>query len=375
MKKFYSVISKYFVTFVIVYILGFLIAIVLFFTLPRKYKATAEIMPNLEPELMMTIGSSLANLNPLLGLMVSPSDIYARIIQSRAVLYPVIDSLNLKQKFKTRSYIKVYRKLLKGIEIKSYTEGIVEISYEDKDPKFAAQIVNLIVRELDRFNKQTVMTKGKALREFLEQRLKEEDILIGSLRDSLEKFQKKYGTVFPEEEYKEWVSAYFDIYKGYLISKAEYDYLSEIYSPGSPILSLKLNELEVYEKQLRDFANESKADSQTSKTPRILNFPLRTVPELAKVYGELLVKLQAHEEVYKFLFTKYEEAKILEKKDTPTFTLMHWAEVPDYKSYPRGTILVMFFFFMSTIVNILIFFIGELRENGLLDGFFNSLNK
>uniref|UniRef100_A0A7C2K385 Polysaccharide chain length determinant N-terminal domain-containing protein n=1 Tax=candidate division WOR-3 bacterium TaxID=2052148 RepID=A0A7C2K385_UNCW3 len=369
MRKFYSVIARYFWIFFTVYLLGFLVAIILFFALPRKYKATAEIMPSLEPELMTTIGSSLANLNPLLGLMVSPADIYARIIQSRAVLYPVIDSLNLKQRFKTKSYVKTYRKLLKAIEIKSYTEGIVEVSYEDKDRQFATQLVNLVVRELDRFNKQTVMTKGKALREFLERRLKEEEVIIAGLRDSLEKFQKKYGTVFPEEEYKQWVSSYFDIYKGYLLSKAECDFLSEIYSPGNPILSLKLNELQVYEKQLKDFANETTPDSQPSKTPRILNFPLRTVPELAKVYLDLLVKITAHEEVYKFLFTKYEEAKILEKKDTPTFTVMRWAEVPDYKSYPRGTILVLFFFFVSTLVNILIFILGEFKEEGLLNKF------
>jgi|UniRef100_A0A7V3NU46 uncharacterized protein involved in exopolysaccharide biosynthesis len=366
MKKFYPAISRYFKIFFIVYLVGFLLALVLFFTLPRKYKATAEIMPTLEPELMMTIGSSLANINPLLGLMVSPADIYARITQSRAVLYPVIDSLNLKQRFKTNSYIRAYRKLLKGIEIKSYTEGIVEISYEDKDRQFAADLVNLVVRELDRFNKQTVMTKGKALRAFLEQRLKEEDQLIGTLRDSLERFQKKYGTVSPEDEYKEWVSSYFDIYKGYLLSKAEYDYLKEIYSPENPILNMKLNELQVYEKQLKDFANETRSDSSQAKAPRILNFPLRTVPELAKTYWDLFVKIKAHEEVYTFLFTKYEEAKILEKKDTPTFTVMHWAEVPDYKSYPRGTVLVMFFFFISTLINILLFMFGELKEDGLL---------
>lgn len=365
MKNFISLFKRYFKIFLGVYLAGFVIAIILFITLPRKYQATAEIMPSLEPELMMTIGSSLANINPLLGLMVSTSDIFARIIQSRAVLYPVIDSLNLKERFKTKSYIRTYRKLMKGIEVKSYTEGIVEISYEDKDKKFATDLVNLVVRELDRFNKQTVMTKGRALREFLDLRLKEEEQLLSALRDSLQNFQKKYGTVFPEDEYKEWVTSYYEIFKGYLTSKAEYDYYREIYPSESPILSLKLNELKAYEKQLRVVANEPTVDTQFTKIPKILNVPLTDIPELARKYLDLMVKIKAHEEVYTFLFTKYEEAKILEKKDTPTFTVMQWAEIPDYKSYPRGTILVLFFFFISTLVNILIFMVGELKEDGL----------
>ncbi|MGB9824100.1 MAG: GumC family protein [Candidatus Hydrothermia bacterium] len=359
MSDFLALIRRYLKLFFIVYVVGFLVALLLYFVLPRKYKATAEVMPSLDPETFAVIGSSLANFNPLLGLMVSPVDIYARIAQSRGVLYPVIDSLDLRSKFKTKSYIKTYRKLLKSIEIKTYTEGILELSYEDKDKYFATNLVNLVVRELDRANKELIMTKGKALREFLEKRMAEEEASINSLRDTLEQLQKRYGTLDLEAEYAEWVKAYYEMLKNYLMSRTEYDYLKQIYSESSPLLILKEKELKVYDEQLRGFLNEISSEEAGGNVRRVFNVPYTKLPTYARQYMELKVKLSAHEEVYKFLFTKYEEAKILEKRDTPTFTVLRYAEVPDYKSYPKGTHLVLLFFFLSTVINIVILLVKE----------------
>ncbi len=360
MDTFLSFLKKYFKLFIGVYLAGFLIAILLFITLPRRYKATAEIMPSLEPELMMTLGSALTSFNPLVSMMISPADILARVLYSRAVLYPVIDSLDLRKKLKSSSYVKVYRKLLKSIEVKAYMEGIVEVSYEDKDPYFAAQLVNTIVRELDHFNRFTVMTKGRALREFLELRLKEEEELLAALKDSLQDFQKKYGTMFPEQEYGEFLKSYYEIVKNYLLAKAERDLYKVIYYENSPAVKMKSEELKVYEKQLSSILGAdvySKTDS--SLGAKILNVPMSEIPEFVRRYFDLVYRIEAHKEVYKFLFSKYEEAKILEKKDTPTFTVMRYADVPDYKSFPRGTHLVLYFFLLSTLFNIVIFVLKE----------------
>jgi len=354
-----KILTKYLKVFIFFYMLGFLLAIVLFFTLPKKYKATAEIMPSLEEELLTTIGSALTNFNPLMSMMVTPADIYAKIIQSRAVMYEVMDSLNLYKKFKSKSKIKLYRKLIKSIEIKPYAEGIIEISYEDRDKEFAAKMVNTVVKALDDVNRKTVMTKGKELRIFLEGRLKEEKALIDSLRDSLKTFQAKYNTILPVDEYASLVTGYFGLYKEYMMEEAKLEYMTKIYSEDNPLVQTQAKMVETYEKQLRTYL---RADDSTKNAKMIFNVSHREIPEVIATYLDLKLKLEAHEEVYKFLFSKYEEAKLMEQKDTPTFTVMKLAEVPDYKSSPRGTHLVLIFFFISTLVNLTILIIGEVPE-------------
>ncbi|HOP31773.1 MAG TPA: hypothetical protein PKU94_00095 [Candidatus Hydrothermia bacterium] len=363
------VFTKYLKIVVPVYVVSIAIALILFYTIPRRYKATAEIMPSLEQELITTIGSALANYNPSVSMLVTPADIYSRIIQSRAVLYPVIDSLDLQKKLKAKGKMHAYKKLSKGIEVKPYSEGIIEISYEDKDKAFAAELVNRLILELDNFNKQTVMTKGKALREFLEVRLKEEENLINALMDSLKTYQKQYGTVLIEQEYVQWVQAYFEVFKNYLLKKTEYDYYKEIYSADNPLLEIKAKEVDALQEQLNYILNEPGEGEKTFSGSRIFSIPISKVPEAMQEYFGLKVKLDAHEEVFKFLFTKYEESKLLEKKDTPTFTVMRWAEVPDMKSYPRGTHLVVLFFIIGTLVNVLILVVGEVPETRELLGY------
>ena len=55
---------KYRKIFVINTFLAVSIALILFFTLPRRYKATSEIIPTLEPEIVATIGTCLLYTSP-----------------------------------------------------------------------------------------------------------------------------------------------------------------------------------------------------------------------------------------------------------------------------------------------------------------------
>ncbi|MEO0251079.1 MAG: hypothetical protein ABIM44_02415 [candidate division WOR-3 bacterium] len=359
MGPFKKILAGYFKVFLIVYVVNFFIALLLYYTLPRKYTATAEIMPSLDQEILVTLGSALANFNPLVSMMVTPADIYTKIIQSRAVLYELIDSLDLQKKFKVKSKILAYRRLLKALEVKPYSEGIIEISYEDKDKEFATNLVNAVVRILDNFNRKTIMTKGKDLRLFLEERLAEEEHLIETLRDSLKVLQKKYNAIQPESEYMMLLEGYFNIYKEYSIRRAEFSYLKKIYGENNPLLSIKEKELEAYEKELKKIIRDAENPGNPEK---IFNISQKELPEVMAKFLDIMLKLEAHQEVYKFLFTKYEEAKLLEKKDTPTFTVMRWAEIPDHKSFPRGTHLVILFFIFATMINIIIFIVGELPE-------------
>ena len=348
---------KYRKIFVINTFLAVSIALILFFTLPRRYKATSEIIPTLEPEIVATIGTSLIMSNPLLSFLVTPADIYARILKSRCVIGQLVDKLGLVEKMGARNREALVKKLQRSLIVKTYPEGLIEVSFEHKDKELAVAIVNTSVSLLDSINKYTLMTKGKELRRFLEQRLKEVKEELETFQDSLRSLQESYNFVNLEEEYKSFIGEYITLYADLFKEKIETEFLKEIYGEGSSTLFQKEKKIQVLQKKLRDIFH--KGGFKDGGYGPGFAIPVRAVPSIFKKYVTILAEIEARKEAYSFIFAKYEEAKIMEKKDTPTLTILSYATLPQLKSWPRGSRMLLIAVFIALMVSVILVFIEE----------------
>jgi len=72
------------------------------------------------------------------------------------------------------------------------------------------------------------------------------------------------------------------------------------------------------------------------------------------------VKVQ--EEVFALLTQEYEKAKIQEVKDTPTVEILDEANLPERKSFPRRTQIVVISFVCSLFLGLLLAFFFEYLE-------------
>lgn len=353
---------KYRRVFIINFFLAVGIAVILFFSLPRKFRATAEIMPSLEPETIMSIGTSLTMANPLLSFMVTPADIYARILKSRSVIEPVIDKLDLQKKFKAKYKDVLIKKLQRAIEVKTYPEGLIEVSFEHRDKLLATQIVNQAISTLDSVNKYTVNTKGRELRLFLAQRLSEVKKELSSYQDSLKNLQQKYKFIELTDEYAVVAEKYTEFYANLLQNKTELELLEKLYGKDSRLsfVEQKREKIKILENYIIQMLNGKNKDNPSFGPGFAL--PFSRIPEVAKKYIMFLAEIEARKEVYAFLFSKYEEAKILEKKDTPTLSILSYATAPQKKSWPKGSYLVFISVIISFFVSILYVAFMENKE-------------
>ncbi|RLJ04271.1 MAG: hypothetical protein DRP08_02135 [Candidatus Aenigmatarchaeota archaeon] len=352
MTKYLKIIIKYRWIYFLSFFIPVSIALILFFTLPRRYTATAEIMPSLEPETMATIGASLTLANPFLNLMVTPADIYARILRSRTVVEGVIDKLDLQRRFKARYKDVLIRKLQKSIGIKVYPEGLIEVYYEHKDKVLATRIVNEFILVADSVNRYAVMTKGKELRIFLEGRLKEMRLELSAYQDSLGELQKKYGFIDLPEEYKAFAHSFVNVYTDLVLEKARLEYIANLYGKDSPLVEKKEKQI----RALKDYINKKILKGQNISEEGYgvgFSVSLNKLPEVLKKYLMYNAEIEARKEAYSFLFSKYEEAKLLEKKDTPTINILSFAKIPQKKSWPRGSRLV----FLGIVVGFIVSFL------------------
>ena len=77
--------------------------------------------------------------------------------------------------------------------------------------------------------------------------------------------------------------------------------------------------------------------------------------------------MKIQEAIFELLTQQYEQAKIMEQKDTPTVQFLDIASPPEKRSFPRRTFIVVFAFALSIVFNILLAFtidyVNDVKNN------------
>lgn len=143
------------------------------------YTATSKIMPPQQQS--STLSSMLGQLGSLAGAagsvagLKNPNDLYVGMLQSQSVADSLIRRFNLQQRYQTKTMADTRRTLAKMTDAVSGKDGLIALSVDDEDPKFAATLANAYVDELSKVNQRLAVTDAAKRRFFFEQQLKETD--------------------------------------------------------------------------------------------------------------------------------------------------------------------------------------------------------
>ena len=372
-----------------------LIAVLITLVLEHKYTSTATILPpNPEQEAMfglmyssfMGAGSSgLSSLARVSGIMpgfATPSDLYAAIIQSGRIRGEIIKKYDLRKEFKAKTNYDASKTLEEITTVEVSPEGIISVSVTYKNKYLATDIANSYIEELDRFNTVTTMTVGKKFRIFVEQRLTEAEDSLAKAEETLRNFQEKHRTVALDVEVESAIETIaqlksqiilLEVQKGALYSSSQID---------NPYLNNIDRELRELKKQLSriEFGAESKDKKEFGVGYSV---PFSELPALSLEYARILRDMKIQAAIFELLTHQYEQAKIMELKDTPTVQLLDIAEVPEKRSFPRRTLIVALTFIFSLFVNIplvfLLEYLGDVKskpdKHTIIVKFVNDLSK
>lgn len=322
------------VTFTI--IISFLIlGVVLAFTLPKRYTAVAKLLPPSPQFPLGRIGNrqftflqglEIPGLLPLLGSV----DLYGDILRSYTIKNEVVESCSLVQKLNLKSKKEAFELLSKSTKLRLNEVGVFSIEVEHSLPEVTALIANGYVYALDKFLREKNMTQGKNLRIFVEKRLEEVKEKLAEERDSLTAFQKKYRIpAIGAGESEGRVALSLIELKTEAIKKGlELEYLKEFSTSRNPRREILERELE------------------------LLNRKLATMPEITSEYLKRYIEYRILEETYLFIKQQYEQARIMEVKDTPVLSVLEYALPPKSPSFPKKKILIAAFFFAGLAVSI-----------------------
>jgi tyrosine-protein kinase Etk/Wzc len=344
------------------------LAIIISLVLPKKYTATATLLPPIEEEGISLLGSLMgggalgaaAKLAGITGEAATPSDLMVQILMSRTVRSGVVKDCDLVTAFQAEDSGEAISILDDITVIEPTPEGIISISVKAGDPELVAQIVDAYIRHLDRFNRETMMTRGKHNRIFVEGRLHQVEDELEEAEDRLRAFQEVHKMVSLDEETIQAVQAAARLRGQVIAVEIKLGMLMDYSTEENPELVMVRRELRELKEQLSKMEFGDSSDNLDFGVGSAI--PFSRLPEVAVELARLMRDVEILNAVYSLLTQEYEQAKIAEARDTPTVQVLDPAGVPKDPSFPRKKRIAVAAFGLSLLVGIGWAFLAEYAE-------------
>jgi uncharacterized protein involved in exopolysaccharide biosynthesis len=346
-------------------ILATLAAVVISLLLPKWYTSTALLMP--PPDESVRGGlSQLTEIRQFTGGaripgLVTPNDVYAKMLASRRVSDKIIKQFNLMEQYQTSNLTATYLILSQRTQISVSDEGLMKIGVEDRDPEMAAAMATAYVEQLIDLNRELLSSSAREKREFIEARLGEVRTQLDASRRTLETFQIENRTVNLDEQARMVLTQAVDLKVTRASLALEIKMKEKVLGTAHPDLEEKNRRLGLIDDQLAALEWGGAGDSS------FFSVPISAVPGLRGEYESLFASVRVNESLHETLLELYEQARIQEQEKTPTIAVLDWPTVPDLRSRPQRSLIVMATFMISLMVSLFIAgwleFVRRMSEN------------
>lgn len=287
--------------------------------LPSWFVAESKILPPSESSDTMGIMGALIENTTLsrLGLFTSttPADMYVEILKSRTLREGLVRDFDLQRLYKIKGLDATLKELDSHLKVGATPVGVVSVRIEDRDPRRAAEMANHLVDELDRFNRESMNTRAKRTREFLEKRMIETRALLAHAESTLTAYEKANKIVASNEATA--VGSMADVISRKLELEVRRSYMESYSRPGSAPLR--------------------QVDAEIGAMDR----ELARLPSLKQEGSRLALDAEIQRRVFTLLTAQYEDMRVQEARDTPTLTVLDRARAPEMRARPRRTMMVL----------------------------------
>ncbi len=333
--------------------------------LPKWYKAEALLLPpkDIAPAIdqlsrLSEVVSVTGGLN--LPVMVTASDVYARMLRSRSIAERIMTQFNLGRRYETTTQLETYEALMDHAQFNVTGEGLLSITVEDRNPDTAAAIANAYTEEINRLSQDITSSRARENRTFVEQRLNQVRLELDSARAALERFQRTNRAVDFDEQTRLAVEQA----SGLKVSLAEVELdlqMSERrLGPDNPGLQDLKRKRDIIRRQLEQLELGGPDSSYFS-------MPVASIPALKGQYETLYSRVRVNESLYNTLLEQLEQAKIEEQRQSPTITVLDRASVPELRSRPKRSLIVLgsagAAFLIAVLMAVLFEYLDRLQEN------------
>lgn len=266
----------------------------------------------------------------------SPNDLYVGLLESRTVADKLIERFKLKTRYEKATMDDARRALNNVSNISNgKKDGLISVSVEDLDPKFAAELANAYVEELAKLTQTMAITESSQRRMFFEKQLKDAKEQLAKAEIALRATQEKTGMIQLDGQVQAIIGNVAQLKGSIAAKEIQLNAMRTFAAPQNPELLRAQEELRGMQAQLSKLER-----SQAGKGD--LMVPTGSIPEVGVEYVRSLRDVKYYETVFELLAKQFELAKIDEAKDSSLIQVLDEAVPAERKSKPlRGLITLM----------------------------------
>jgi tyrosine-protein kinase Etk/Wzc len=328
------------------------------------YTATARILP---PQ--QSSSSTLAMLAQLGGpaallggaATARNTDLYAGMLKGHTIADRLIERFRLQNRYSKKTVLDTRTQLAAQTTIAAGRDGIISISFDDKDPKFAAQVANSYVEELQALVHNLAISEAAQRRLFFEQQLASARKQLAEAEIALKKTQEDTGLIRLDEQGRALIEAIARL-RGEIAAREVELVAARTYATESN------PQLQVIRQQIAGLRSElAKLERSGGTGSGDVILPTGRVPEAGLEYLRKYRDLKYNETIYEVLAKQYEVARLDEAKEAAIVQFVDKAVPPDRKSKPYRSLIVLAMTFIAGVLTLLWVLVREVATRARRD--------
>jgi uncharacterized protein involved in exopolysaccharide biosynthesis len=331
-----------------------IVSIVVCLLLPNWYTATVVLLP---PQQSSSVGSAIAsqlgNLGSVAALaggslgLKNPNDMYTAMLRGQAVEDAMVADFQLQAEYHKRLVSDARKTFEKHATVDGTgKDGLIHISVEARSPKRAVELANGYVEEFRSLSKNLALTEAQQRAGFFETQLLQAKDNLANAEVALQRTEQTTGLIQLDSQTKVLIESAATL-RAQIAAKEVQIQAMQTYATGenSQVVEAQ-QELESMRGQLAKLGGSE--ESANSLMP-----PKGKLTEAGLAYVRNLRDVKYNETIFDILARQFEIAKLDEAKEGSLVQVVDPAVLPDRKSSPKRSLIVL----VSTIVG---FFLGIL---------------
>ncbi len=323
--------------------------------LPATYTAETKVVP---PQ-STSSSSILSQLGPLASAATGkdlsphgPGDLYVAMLHSRTIADALIQRFSLMSTYRTNRHVDARMRLDNDTKIVISKENVISISVTDRDKNRAAELANAYVDELLNLTRTLAITEAGQRRLFFEHEVQAAGDQLANAEQALKKTQETTGIIQLDNQSKAMIESLTTLHAQIGAKEAQIESMRAYAAPANPDFVRAQHELAALRGEL------TRIEAGQSGTS-LSDVAVRKVPEAALEYVRRLREVKFRETLLDLLTRQYETARIDEAKDAAIVQVLDKAEVPEMRSSPHRTTLVLTALFLTFSLAVVVAFLLE----------------
>lgn len=344
---------------VISFIASIIVAIITMF-MPNIYTAKAMVIPGdddksgLAGALMAQLGG-LANLAGAGAGSKSTGDLYITMLKSESLKDPLVNRFKLMDIYKKKLRADTYAVLGENTNISlGKKDGVVSIMVDDKDPKLAAALANGYVEELGKLVIRLNMTGAGNNSDFLEKRLSEAKTDLSKAEEDLKAFQAQNKVISVTDQAQATIGGIAQLKAQLAMQEVQLATLQSQFTDSSQEVKAVKATIANLRGQISSMEGKGGASSSIPS--------VGSMPQLGQDYVRLMREFKVQEAIFEMLTKQYEISQLNKAKDVAPFQVLQQAKVPEKKSKPVRSTIVLLSGLATAFVLILVVIIHEFSQ-------------